>query len=704
MKIMMTMRTMTLFLGVMVMTGCATHSKKTAEMRNDFISGDHDKALEFTSKQIKKSGGGTDSLVWQLEHATILRTAERIDESAEEFEIAHEMYMKNLDEGAKIRLSAGIDLLTTPANSRYWGTGYDGLMINLYQTLNALQQGDLQFARVNITRSYLLQQEIVANNAARIEKEQEALAKDEKATAGTSDERNQKLMADANADALSGMDDVRAELKAYADYVNPFAVWLDGLFSYVQGDGNGARLSFERVRAFAPNNAAVKADYEAVNAGQAIKPSVYVVFETGMAPYLEEKKFEIWLPSLAVLNAAAGKGAKLPTHIGVAYPGLVTTPSGIPHIVVTTPKAGATQRIMSMDAVIGREFNNNFPGIMAKAIASAITKTVAQILVNAAAEKSGNKWVSMGTQLVTGVASAATTVADTRSWQTLPKEFQVLRCDMPEDRIVTLTTPGGWSQTVNVMDGDVVVIYVKAIGMAVSSVNQFTLGGIAGNMLLARDSTYSSPTPQTSNEESVSADMPENRHVPTPERKDVAVVDKDDEKPFVVDTSANRHTPNSRRNDILVKDDDGGYYVSVKVASLRVTLESDWDFNERYTMPGIIVAVGNRLSSSIRGEGEVVYATKGDANLTTLMGWLYGELPLKESCISFYANVGIGAANHKARWESAKNTVCLGMGFGAVYSFNENFAFDIAYRYVGSSRSKMLFTSEGPLIGLQYAF
>ena len=494
MKMMVMVRTTALVAGVMVMAGCGTtykHSDYSKSIIKNFSGGEYDKPLTDKNgknpvnweKAAIEKPEPVDTLLWQLENATVLRTKGDFAKSDAAFEKVRDMYMENLD-AAKIRIRDVGDLLTSPANSRYWGTGCDGLMINLYQTLNSLQSGNIEAARVNITRSYLLQQEIVENNAKRIEKEKEAIEKDKNAKQGASNEENQAKVAEFSANAMFDLAYVDASMKAYADYVNPFAVYLDGLFHYAQNDTDRARRSFERVRAFEPDNETVKADHEATCAGQPIRPSVYVIFETGMAPYLTEVKKEIWIPAMTIAAAFQIDTTYVPTYVGVAYPKLVPTPNSVPHIIVTTPKAGATQRVMSMDAVIGKEFENNFPSVMTKAIASTILKTTAAVGANAAVIKLIKKPGASAWQIIAGEAAARAltalitkgfTVADIRSWQTLPKEFQVLRCDMPADRLVALATPDGrWKQNVTVMAGDVVVVYVKSAGSTVS-VNQFKL-------------------------------------------------------------------------------------------------------------------------------------------------------------------------------------------------------------------------------------
>jgi hypothetical protein len=80
-------------------------------------------------------------------------------------------------------------------------------------------------------------------------------------------------------------------LKPYANYVNPFTVYLDGLFFMADAadasDLERARKSFERVTDFAPGNDYVKQDLAMVDGlmnGKPLPPTTFVIFETGCAP------------------------------------------------------------------------------------------------------------------------------------------------------------------------------------------------------------------------------------------------------------------------------------------------------------------------------------------------------------------------------------------------------------------------------------
>jgi hypothetical protein len=449
------------------LSGCTTYDDQVKEVRNHYLAGNYELAQQLTAEEVESSGdSGTDALIWQLENAAILRTAGKFPESSQAFEQARTLYTKLLDEAKLKIVRGGAAMLSTPANLPYYGTGYDGIMIDTYQTLNALQLGKLDEARVNITRSYLLQQEIVQANADRIEKEKAELAKD--ANTQRSIERNKGLTDQTDTSAFDN------ELNAYSDYVNPFAVYLDGLYHLTQAldssDVERARKSLERASAFAPNNQAVSNDLAIASSAVSsptIPPAVYVLFETGMAPSLDQVRIDIPIIITAV------------SYVGVSFPKLHFHPEGIPYLLLqaTGTQQQKTERMVSMDAVVTREFKNNLASILAKAIASAVAKTIAATAANLAAEQANNEWVTLATRISTAAYQLATNVADTRSWQTLPKEIQLARIEMPKDRIVQLSTPDGtWRQEVSLIPGDVIVLYVKSpLSATTLSINQFKL-------------------------------------------------------------------------------------------------------------------------------------------------------------------------------------------------------------------------------------
>ena len=119
-------------------------------------------------------------------------------------------------------------------------------------------------------------------------------------------------------------------LKPYADYVNPFTVYLDGLYFMANAadasDLERAHKSFERVVGFAPDNNYVKQDLASVDDlinGKPLTPTTYVIFETGCAP--ERGQIRIDIPIIVTKVS----------YIGAAFPTLKPQGNYFPSLNVT---------------------------------------------------------------------------------------------------------------------------------------------------------------------------------------------------------------------------------------------------------------------------------------------------------------------------------------------------------------------------------
>ncbi len=450
---------------MLLAAGCSTYDERIAEVRGHYIAGNYEQAAALTSQEVEDCGAsGRDRLIWLLEDAAVKRAAGKFDESTAGFETAYAWYTEFLD-AAKISLSReGLSLLTTPVTLPYHGTGYDGVMICTYLALNDLQRDALDSARVNLNRAYGVQQDVVRLNSERIEKEQAAIR------------GNSAAHGSVGADAAMtvaelDLQTVQPLMAAYAPYVNPFAVWLDGVFRMTQAadeaDLESARKSLERATALEPMNETARADYRLAKSAKGgtvrIPPTVYVILETGLAPALEQCRVRIPLVGLPV------------SYVGISYPRLRVIPEHLPYLrIAGGTNDVVTQRMASMDAIVGKEFQDNFPGILARAIASAVTKAVASTAANVAVHDQ-DAWVKILVSLITMLYQDTTNIADTRSWRTLPKEFQICSLEMPADRKLRLSFPG-WERTETLIAGDVVVVYIKAItSMQTMTVHQFKL-------------------------------------------------------------------------------------------------------------------------------------------------------------------------------------------------------------------------------------
>ncbi|MGO8741635.1 MAG: COG3014 family protein [Limisphaerales bacterium] len=434
-------------------TGCRTYEQQNRVIQY-WHQGNLTSAAAEATKMAGQNANNKDAIVWRLEQGAVLRGNGQCEASNKAFDQAQDR-IDQYSQEAKVKIGneAGA-LLSNQANLPYTGRAYDGIMLNTYKALNYLQLGETDKARVELIRAYQRQQDAVADNQRRIEKVQGEAAKSKDKAAMDKAQQDPKFK-DQMQGAYTGLDN----LQAYANYVNPFTVYLDGLYFMADAvdasDLERARKSFERIVGFDPDNEYVKQDLATVDDlmnGKPLPPTTYVIFETGCAPVRGQIRIDIPIIVTRV------------SYVGAAFPTLKPQGDYLPSLTVTANGTNATTSLVaSMDSVIGLDFKNELPIVITKTIASTVAKAVAAYAVNAAANQQ-NSWLGLASQIGTAVAQAAVNIADERTWTTLPKQFQVCRIPTPSDRKIELETPGGGQRIpVTIEDGAINIVYVKSI-------------------------------------------------------------------------------------------------------------------------------------------------------------------------------------------------------------------------------------------------
>ena len=499
---------------LLFVSGCQTYQQQSSSLTTSFRSSSIAAAVASAEKGAKDHEGGKDELLWKLELGATLRTAALADpamlppppppaapvdpsapppapptpaeisadyakRSADVFEQADEK-VNTWEEQAKIKVaSEGFSLVTNQANLPYRGRAYDKVMLDTYNALNYLQLGKVDSARVSLNRSLQRQRDAVELNQKRIAAVQEEA---EQARQGNiKDEKGKSASYDvdkAQADPKTGpalsqaLAESTAPIKAYGDYVNPFAVFLDGLFFTVRGE-NGAdwergRKSFERLASLVPENPYVVADRDlgaAAAEGKAPEALTYVIFETGTGPYRDQLRIDI--PTFIVTSRLA--------YVGAAFPRLKFNDDYLATLCVTAGGQTAnTSTVASMDSVVANDFKNEWPTILTKTLITTATKAIIQAVVQKQMSDQNQIAGLLGGIAMTAL-NASTNIADTRTWLTLPKEFQYARIATPADRQLTLVA-GMHTKTITLDPGAVNVVYVKSVATtAPLLVSQYTL-------------------------------------------------------------------------------------------------------------------------------------------------------------------------------------------------------------------------------------
>lgn len=459
--------------------GCQTYTSQSSDMKSAWQQGKAGVAAAEVTRKAEESRGKKDELLWRLEQGAVLTAAGNIQGGLDALDKAEEIVNRyELEADVKITDST-VSMFTNQANKPYRGRAYDKIMMNTYKALNHLLLNERDKARVELNRAFQRQENAVIENRKRIAEAQEAA---EKAKAGEleNEEGGQADSYDVgraredpkfSAAADAELARINERLRPYADYVNPFAVFLDGVFFSHMGFDNAdierARKSFERVNSMSPGNY-IQEDFamaERMANGKPADKVTYVLFSTGSAPVRDQLRIDI--PLFLVTNEVS--------YAGAAFPKLEYRDNFIPEmqILASDGSVHTTELVADMDAVISKDFKNEWPSIVTKTLISSAVKAIAGKAVE---DEMDGDWTSMLVAKVANIAyQSATNQADTRTWTTLPKQFAYARVPTPADGSLVLNI-GPHEKSVTVDAGKTNVVMVRSVNSrALPIVNQFTL-------------------------------------------------------------------------------------------------------------------------------------------------------------------------------------------------------------------------------------
>ena len=513
---MVTVRSITLLLTAgVLLSGCSSLSYKQSmsTIKSSYIKGDFDNTLSVTYSKAPHDSSSTSNsaLLWQLNHAAALRAAGFFDSANEAWEYAQPLF-ETAWENERLRLVRDALGLVIPAtaDSTYYAKPHEGIMLYTYRALDAMQAGDMDEARRFIIYAMHFRDEVIAENELRVEKrnatlqsgnhqgdptdttdltraalnnefEKKEQTDDLKSLRGDSFAASDSLLAKVESNRIAADADFHSDLSGYKNYTNPFTAFLTYLFLRTQGTGliqtdrNNVARELSDLLVFASRNRTIQAELKnPLNAP--LQNTAYIIFETGLAPHLEEVRVEIPVPS------------KYISYIGMAYPQLRPNHNHVPTMTVTDYCGTRlhTELLADVDAMVKQIYDDTFPAVIARQIAQSVVNAAVNAALNLAARRATDNikdantraLAQLGTWITTAAISYASTSTDIRSWELLPKQFQLARITIPQDRKIGLSFPSGsWHNDLTLQDGEVIVVLVKSTGsmQAEPVVSQFKL-------------------------------------------------------------------------------------------------------------------------------------------------------------------------------------------------------------------------------------
>lgn len=447
----------TLFVGV----GCKSYSANTDELVSFWKQGKITEAAEEATKLVEKEGKSKSVGVYLLEKGMVCRFNGQYKESNEAFEKALEELEKN--EGANV----GSEALAAASNLRalpYNGYSYDRILANIYIALNHMSLGDQDGARTALIKAGEMQKQAENLNKKRIEKAEQQAEKD------ADSDRSKSLLPIANSEEFkegrSEFESHKAYLtksEHYANYRNPFAELLQALYVFRNAthtsDLDLAKQYLEFVQGMIGEQN-VKEELRLIaniDIAKPLKgqftPTVYVIFESGSAPSRDE--VQIRLPLGLVTD-------KTPSLVSFAFPKLVFSKDPVVHLSVTSD-SGTVQTIefADMNKIVAQEFDNEMPAVIAKTLLATVIKAY---LTKVGSDQLFGDEPSIFKSLTEAVVQELLMGADTRTWRTLPRSFQVCSVPRPKDGILKLALPGSDTLELNLGEGQIMAVHVRHFG------------------------------------------------------------------------------------------------------------------------------------------------------------------------------------------------------------------------------------------------
>lgn len=270
--------------------------------------------------------------------------------------------------------------------------------------------------------------------------------------------------------------DTAGRRTAYRD--DAFAQYLSGLLYADGGQDDDARISFEAAaRAYQDYARAYGTPAPPLGRaedGGSDDGELVFVHANGVAPRKVSRTLQVaWNEAVAAIGASRDDEAQaaqardalraglLGRAITIAYPVYVQDPYRIAASEVECEgRTAGTALVEDVSAIARQDLAERQALIRTRAVARAAIKYV---LVKAATDEAKRKygaksWQALLTQAGTSVAAAATEVADTRAWATLPAQFRLTRLRLP---------PGPHRVTVRYRDAAGAVLLVRTFPVTI---------------------------------------------------------------------------------------------------------------------------------------------------------------------------------------------------------------------------------------------
>jgi hypothetical protein len=401
------------------LSGCASHSDKTKEIRSALDAGQPRRALKLlndqldvdSEKELPETTDG-DSSLFLLDRAMVLQQLQIYELSSRDLETSDKQ-IQMLDFSRNAVDDIG-KYLFSDETGPYKAPPYEKLMINTMNMVNYLARGDLQGARVEARRLTVMEKYFKDHDP------KNALSAPGSYLAGFTFEKSGEY-----GEALRYYDEALAHgqypsLSEPVRRLLPFSAYASPRLRQAAGLADGERPAQPDA---------------AETAGQG---ELLVIVSYGRVPAKIARRLPIGL-ALTWASGALSPGASAQAN-ALGAQGLVTWVNypelGKAHGEYEAPSFLLDGKPRSLDRIVAidQEARRAWDAVKGTVIASAITRLIARVVAGktveaAAGSKNGLLGLALG--LATQASLTAADTPDTRSWATLPARMAFARAMLP---------------------------------------------------------------------------------------------------------------------------------------------------------------------------------------------------------------------------------------------------------------------------------
>ncbi|MDQ5921936.1 MAG: uncharacterized protein QG673_1995 [Pseudomonadota bacterium] len=413
------------------------------------------------STQAENKISGKNDLLYYLEHGTVLRLSDKYTQSNSDFSFAQQYIDQWAASFHNGNLGLAADTLEASlVNDKvidYAAKDYEKVMLPTYKALNYMALGDIDSARIEITRMYNIEDIIHDYREA-------VYAKTQSDVENSNPKKNTSFATFEQVESINkGEYDFEAlnspqVLALKNSYQNSFSHYLAGFIFEALQEPSLARPGYVKALELNPGNKLIKQSIDNVDKASAANNNnmtdLLIIEEVGHAPQLKSVSFSVPFFTTSGQN----KCSKL---ITISFPQLVFDAQN--HSAADIGVDGQSLQPMlftNFDLMASRYLHDNLPNIYLRNTLRAAKDLALQQSV--CSEGGGIA------SLITTIGTKFLGTADERTWVTLPRQIYVTRIKMTRGKHNISVNVGGAFKQIRVnLTKSYAVLSLRIIGNSV---------------------------------------------------------------------------------------------------------------------------------------------------------------------------------------------------------------------------------------------